>query len=52
MGKHDYVIKAEKLNVPLKKMWRVVRMMGFKNSETDKIIDLSVLIRLNNRYWR
>ncbi len=39
MSKYDYIIKAEKLDVPLKKMWRVVRMMGFKNSETDKIIE-------------
>jgi len=40
MSKHEYVITESKVNPPLQKMWRVVRMMGFKNSETDKIIDL------------
>src|SRR3972149_5478052 len=39
MGKHKYTITAEKVDPPLKKMWKVVRMMGFKNAETDKIID-------------
>lgn len=39
MSQHEYVITAEKVNPPLKKMWKIVRMMGFKNSETDKIID-------------
>ena len=39
MGKHEYTITAEKVDPPLKKMWKVVRMMGFKNAETDKIID-------------
>jgi hypothetical protein len=39
MSKHKYIITAEKVNPPLKKMWKIVRMMGFKNAETDKIID-------------
>ena len=39
MGKHEYVITAEKVNLPLKQIWKIIRMMGFKNSETDKIID-------------
>jgi len=39
MSKHDYTITAEKVNPPLKKMWKIVRMMGFKNAETDAIID-------------
>jgi len=39
MSKKEYTITAEKVNPPLKKMWKIVRMMGFKNAETDKIID-------------
>lgn len=39
MSKHEYIITAEKVNPPLKKMWKIVRMMGFKNAETDAIID-------------
>ena len=39
MSKYEYTITAEKINPPLKKMWRIVRMMGFKNAETDVIID-------------
>jgi len=39
MSKHEYTITAEKVNPPLKTMWRIVRMMGFKKSETDAIID-------------
>lgn len=38
MSKHDYVIEESKVNPPLKKMWKIVRMMGFKNAETDTII--------------
>ncbi len=39
MAKHEYTITAEKVNPPLVKMKRIVRMMGFKNAETDAIID-------------
>ena len=39
MSKYNYIITAEKVNPPLKKMWKMVRIMGFKNAETDKIID-------------
>ena len=39
MGKREYTITAEKLNPGLKKMWRPIRMMGFKNAETEAILD-------------
>jgi hypothetical protein len=39
MSKHQYTITAEKLNPGLEKMWKIIRMMGFKNDETDKIIE-------------
>jgi hypothetical protein len=38
MSQHEYTITAEKVDIPLKRMKKIVRMMGFKNSETDKII--------------
>ena len=38
MSKHDYIITAEKVDIPLKKMRKVIRMMGFKTSETDAIM--------------
>ncbi len=39
MSKTEYTITAEKINPPLIKMKRIIRMMGFKNAETDAIID-------------
>ena len=39
MAKHEYTITAEKVNPPLVKMKRIIRMMGFKNKETDTIIN-------------
>lgn len=39
MSKHEYTITAEKVNPPIMKMRRIIRMMGFKNAETDAIID-------------
>lgn len=39
MSQYEYTITTEKINPPLIKMKRIIRMMGFKNSETDKIID-------------
>jgi hypothetical protein len=38
MGTKEYTITAEKLDIPLKQMKKVIRMMGFKASETDQII--------------
>ena len=38
MGKHDYVIEESKVNPPLKKMWKIIRMMGFTNDQTNRII--------------
>ena len=39
MSKYEYIITAEKVNPPLKKMWKVVRMMGFTNDQTNDIIE-------------
>jgi hypothetical protein len=39
MSTMKYTITAEKLDVPMKRMRKVIRMMGFKNSETDQIIN-------------
>ena len=38
MSKKEYTITESKVNPPLKKMWKIVRMMGFTSSQTDKII--------------
>ncbi len=38
MSKHEYTITAEKIDVPLNKMRKIIRMMGFKNSEANAII--------------
>lgn len=38
MSTHEYTLTAEKLDIPLKKMKKIIRMMGFKNSETDTIM--------------
>jgi hypothetical protein len=39
MSKHEYTISVEKVNPPLKKMWKIVRMMGFSNDQTNTIIE-------------
>ncbi len=39
MSKHDYVITEEKINPALKKMTKIIRMMGFNKDQTNSIME-------------
>ncbi len=39
MSAHNYVITEEKINPALKKMTKIIRMMGFNKDQTNSIID-------------
>ena len=39
MSKHDYVITEERINPALKKMSKIIRMMGFNKEQTQNIMD-------------
>lgn len=39
MSEFDYVIEESKINPALKKMTKMIRMMGFNKDQTQKIMD-------------
>ena len=39
MSENDYTITEEMVNLPLNKMRKIIKYMGFKKTEVDKIIE-------------
>ncbi len=39
MSQHEYIITEERINPALKKMTKIIRMMGFNKDQTQKIME-------------